>query len=127
MISTDFYCFTTAVLLLAASASAFHYPIWQGDGGHGLWHSDDHDYYAPAHYNFQYSVHDPHTGDSKNQQETRIGDLVKGYYSLKESDGTTRHVHYTADKHSGFNAVVTKTGHAIHPSPIHHHSYPHLY
>lgn len=34
---------------------------------------------------------------------------------LKEADGTTRVVEYTADDHNGFNAVVKKIGHAHHP------------
>lgn len=38
-----------------------------------------------------------------------------GSYALKEADGTTRVVDYTADKHSGFNAVVKQVGHAVHP------------
>lgn len=29
-------------------------------------------------YTFDYSVNDPHTGDHKNQWETRDGDVVKG-------------------------------------------------
>lgn len=33
-----------------------------------------------------------------------------------EPDGTVRTVHYTADDHSGFNAVVTRSGHAAHPA-----------
>lgn len=41
--------------------------------------------------------------------------MVKGEYSLVEPDGTTRKVTYTADDHNGFNAVVHKSGHAIHP------------
>lgn len=63
---------------------------------------------APAHYDFGYSVNDPHTGDSKTQQESRRGDVVQGSYSLIESDGTKRIVEYTADPHNGFNAVVHK-------------------
>lgn len=47
-------------------------------------------------------------GDSKNQQETRNGDVVQGSYSLVEPDGTRRIVEYTADPHNGFNAVVHK-------------------
>lgn len=35
-----------------------------------------------------------------------------GSYTLKEADGTTRHVEYIADKHKGFNAVVHTLGHA---------------
>lgn len=37
-----------------------------------------------------------------------------GGYKLQEADGTTRLVHYTADKHNGFNAIVKKIGHAHH-------------
>nr|CAD7193566.1 unnamed protein product [Timema douglasi] len=79
--------------------------------------------YAHPQYKFDYAVHDPHTGDVKNQWESRDGDVVKGSYSLVESDGTVRTVDYTADKHNGFNAVVKKSGHAIHPkqSPYHGH------
>ncbi|XP_056629884.1 cuticle protein 7-like [Diorhabda sublineata] len=64
------------------------------------------DYSAPAHYQFNYAIEDPHTGDIKNQQETREGDVVKGSYSLVEADGSKRIVEYTADAHSGFNAAV---------------------
>ena len=42
---------------------------------------------------------------------------------MKEADGTTRVVEYTADDHNGFNAVVKKIGHAHHPEvyakPVH--------
>uniref|UniRef100_A0A0K8T5N4 Cuticle protein 8 n=1 Tax=Lygus hesperus TaxID=30085 RepID=A0A0K8T5N4_LYGHE len=82
------------------------------------------DYYAPPHYAFEYKVHDGHTGDVKSQHETREGDVVKGYYTLKEADGTTREVHYTADKHNGFNAEVKRIGHAHH-APVHHASAHH--
>ncbi|XP_023309914.1 adult-specific cuticular protein ACP-20-like [Anoplophora glabripennis] len=61
-------------------------------------------------YQFNYAVHDPHTGDEKQHQEERDGDEVKGSYSLKEADGSTRVVEYKADKHNGFNAVVHKIG-----------------
>lgn len=61
---------------------------------------------------------DYHTGDVKNQWEERDGDVVKGEYSLVEPDGTIRTVSYTADDHNGFNAVVHKAGHAVHPAPI---------
>lgn len=72
-------------------------------------------------YAFDYAVHDPHTGDQKSQWESRDGDVVKGSYSLVEPDGTVRTVHYTADDHNGFNAIVHKTGHAVHPTyPVYH-------
>ncbi|XP_050669092.1 cuticle protein 7-like [Leptidea sinapis] len=84
-------------------------------------HQQEH--YAPAHYSFEYNVHDPHTGDIKSQHESREGDAVQGYYSLHEADGTVRRVEYTADAHSGFNAVVHREGHATHavPAPAYHH------
>ncbi|XP_077296030.1 larval cuticle protein A2B-like [Arctopsyche grandis] len=66
------------------------------------------DYDANPHYNFAYDVHDPTTGDIKNQQETRTGDVVQGQYSLIEPDGSRRTVHYAADPVNGFNAVVNK-------------------
>ncbi|KAK9739563.1 Insect cuticle protein [Popillia japonica] len=73
------------------------------------------DYYAYPKYEFNYGVSDGHTGDQKSQAEVRDGDVVKGSYSLHEADGTIRTVHYTADDHNGFNAVVSRSGHAVHP------------
>lgn len=70
-------------------------------------------------YAFKYGVQDHHTGDHKSQHEERDGDVVKGEYSLVEPDGTIRNVKYTADHHNGFNAVVTKSGHAVHPQVVH--------
>ncbi|XP_043269440.1 cuticle protein 19-like [Venturia canescens] len=96
-----------------------------GDGGyghedysHGAYGLDSHDSYAYPKYSYEYGVNDPHTGDVKSQHEVRDGDVVKGSYSLNEPDGTIRVVDYTADAHNGFNAVVKKIGHAVHPSPI---------
>lgn len=74
---------------------------------------------APAHYAFEYEVHDPHTHDVKSQHETRKGDEVKGFYKLVEPDGSVREVHYTSDKHNGFNAVVKHHGHHSHPTGHH--------
>uniref|UniRef100_R4G2R9 Putative cuticle protein n=2 Tax=Rhodnius prolixus TaxID=13249 RepID=R4G2R9_RHOPR len=94
-------------------------------GGFGGGHHEHVDYYAVPHYTYEYKVHDPHTGDMKSQHETREGDVVKGYYTLHESDGTIREVHYTADKHNGFNAEVKRIGHAHH-APVygyHHHGH----
>ncbi|XP_015590907.1 larval cuticle protein A2B [Cephus cinctus] len=68
----------------------------------------DADYDPNPQYSYSYDVHDSITGDVKSQQETRNGDVVEGSYSLIESDGTRRVVHYTADPHNGFNAVVQK-------------------
>ncbi|XP_069705147.1 cuticle protein 7-like [Periplaneta americana] len=74
------------------------------------------EHHAPANYEFKYGVKDTHTHDIKEQAEKRVGDKVEGYYSLVEPDGTTRTVKYTADHHNGFNAVVSKSGHAVHPA-----------
>ncbi|NP_001166276.1 cuticular protein RR-2 family member 14 precursor [Nasonia vitripennis] len=68
-------------------------------------------------YRYSYDVHDAITGDSKTQEEQRDGDAVRGSYSLLEADGTRRIVEYTADAHSGFNAVVRKEA-GIHAAPV---------
>ncbi|XP_045446361.1 cuticle protein 8-like [Melitaea cinxia] len=74
-------------------------------------------------YAFNYGVKDTHTGDIKSQQEVRDGDVVKGSYSLVEPDGTTRTVNYSADDHNGFNAIVQRSGHAVHPvAPVAHYA-----
>ncbi|KAF6212024.1 hypothetical protein GE061_012542 [Apolygus lucorum] len=108
------------VVALSMNASAQY-------GGHegGYEGHDDHkDYYAPPHYAYEYKVHDSHTGDVKSAHETREGDVVKGYYTLAEADGTVREVHYTADHKNGFNAEVKKIGHAHHaPAPAPHSNY----
>ncbi|XP_066255164.1 cuticle protein 19-like [Euwallacea similis] len=80
-------------------------------------HGPDKDYYAYPKYKFAYGVDDPHTGDHKSQEEIRDGDVVKGYYTVADPDGTLRVVHYTAD-HNGFNAIVEKHGKSIHPAPV---------
>lgn len=72
---------------------------------------------APASYSYKYGVHDPATGDIKQQSEERTGDVVRGQYSLVEPDGTVRTVDYTADPVNGFNAVVSKSGIPHHPPP----------
>lgn len=68
---------------------------------------------ADPSYAFAYRVQDQITGDSKSQEETRLGDVVKGRYSLIEPDGTRRTVDYTADPANGFNAYVQKS-----PEPV---------
>ncbi|CAH2230494.1 jg18597 [Pararge aegeria aegeria] len=68
-----------------------------------------HEEIAYPKYEYSYSVADGHTGDNKQQQEIRDGDVVKGSYSLHEADGSIRTVEYTADDHNGFNAVVHNT------------------
>ncbi|GBP63185.1 Cuticle protein 19 [Eumeta japonica] len=61
-------------------------------------------YDAHPRYAYEYRVHDPHTGDIKQQHEERDGEVVKGQYSLVEPDGSVRTVDYTADWETGFHA-----------------------
>ncbi|XP_050060570.1 cuticle protein 7-like [Aphis gossypii] len=63
---------------------------------------------APAQYDFSYAVNDPVTGDQKDQQETRNGDDVTGYYRTVDSDGFLRTVKYKADAVNGFTAEVLR-------------------
>ncbi|XP_065158713.1 cuticle protein 19-like [Atheta coriaria] len=94
----------------ASSYASFHNPAYGG-------HYDQHEHYPTHHpkYEFKYGVEDQHTHDQKSQHEERDGDVVKGWYKLEQPDGRTRIVHYTADKHNGFNADVQYSGHAAHP------------
>lgn len=59
-------------------------------------------------YSYGYDVHDGLTGDNKQQQESRDGDVVQGSYSLIEPDGSRRVVQYQADPVNGFNAIVSR-------------------
>lgn len=77
----------------------------------------DAEYDPHPQYQFSYSVSDPLTGDSKSQEETRDGDVVRGFYSLVEPDGSLRTVTYTADAVNGFNAQVNRAVGAA-PAPV---------
>ncbi|KAJ8966385.1 hypothetical protein NQ317_007767 [Molorchus minor] len=68
------------------------------------------DYNDPQSMNSKYGIVDPFTGDKKTQHEVRDGDVVRGQYSLVESDGTVRTVEYVADPQHGFRAIVHKSG-----------------
>ncbi|KAM7363861.1 uncharacterized protein ACRADG_000606 [Cochliomyia hominivorax] len=72
---------------------------------------DEHDPHPQ--YKFAYDVQDAVSGDSKSQVEERDGDVVRGEYSLVDSDGFKRTVQYTADPVNGFNAVVHREPLAI--------------
>jgi len=106
------------------------------DSGHLQYHYNDYAHYSPAAapYHFEYGVKDLHTHDIKSQQEVSDGHgNVKGSYSLVEPDGSTRIVEYTADHHSGFNAVVKKieapqnTYHQSHADVDYYHQQPSNY
>lgn len=82
---------------------------YNGGYSNGYSNNNQDKYYdAPAQYDFAYGVKDLKTGDIKEQQESRQGDVVKGRYSLVDSDGYERIVEYSADGKSGFNAVVQR-------------------
>ncbi|XP_017009363.2 larval cuticle protein A2B [Drosophila takahashii] len=68
----------------------------------------DEEYDPHPQYKFAYDVQDSLSGDSKSQVEERDGDVVRGEYSLIDSDGFKRTVQYTADPINGFNAVVNR-------------------
>ncbi|XP_036324903.1 larval cuticle protein A2B-like [Rhagoletis pomonella] len=68
--------------------------------------SEEYDHHPQ--YKFSYGVDDKLTGDSKTQVEERDGDVVRGEYSLIDSDGYKRTVQYTSDPVNGFNAVVNR-------------------
>jgi hypothetical protein len=69
--------------------------------------TDYHHHEQPANYQFNYEVHDTHTGDIKRQHEEAKDGSIHGEYSLVEPDGIHRRVvSYTADDHHGFNAQV---------------------
>ncbi|KAE8747004.1 Cuticle Protein CPR RR-2 9 [Frankliniella occidentalis] len=102
-------------LFFALVAVALAHPVYE----------EEHDLYAHPKYSYKYGVHDSHTGDVKSASEHRDGDVVKGEYSLVQPDGVTRTVHYTADAHNGFNAVVTNSGHAVHQEVSHGHALGH--
>lgn len=65
-------------------------------------------------YRYSYAVSDPNTGDSKSAEETLENGIVRGSYSLSESDGSIRLVTYRADNINGFQATVEKIGSAHH-------------
>lgn len=94
---------------LQSSQGGYSQGGYEGEGQY----DNHHEEYAHPKYEFSYAVEDKHTGDIKSQHETRDGDKVVGEYSFHEADGTIRTVKYTADKHSGFNAVVTRSGKPI--------------
>ncbi|XP_057339616.1 adult-specific cuticular protein ACP-20-like isoform X1 [Microplitis mediator] len=128
MYALKFLVLIVAILMIKTKASPVEYENYDYDSynqepensyeesypdhGYSGYEYDSHDNYA-----FNYGVNDPYTGDVKSQEEVRVGDVVKGSYSINEPDGTIRVVEYTADDHNGFNAVVKKIGHSVHPIP----------
>ncbi|CAH1403337.1 unnamed protein product [Nezara viridula] len=105
-------------VLLAVAISAVHcqYGGYHQQQAHE-YKEGGHDEYAEPHYKFEYSVHDPHTGDIKSQKEERYGDKTQGVYSLVEPDGSQREVQYSVEGKSGFLAQVHKEPGKYKPAP----------
>lgn len=72
-----------------------------------------HEVHIKAHpeYHYGFKIDDDKHHVYTDKKEDRDGHKVTGSYSLLQPDGKIRNVHYTADKHSGFHAEVTYTGH----------------
>ncbi|KAG5870473.1 hypothetical protein JTB14_030327 [Gonioctena quinquepunctata] len=113
------WIYQRGLCMIFLSSCAFCSPV-----GHHTY-APEHDEYQATDYSFSYGVKDQHTGDFKEQWEKKDGDKVTGHYSLLEADGSVRTVDYTADKESGFNAVVKHSGHSYHPQKSTKHSVSH--
>ncbi|RZF35804.1 hypothetical protein LSTR_LSTR009220 [Laodelphax striatellus] len=57
-------------------------------------------------YDYRYSIDDSVSGVISNRWEERLGEYVKGSYSLLEPNGKIRTVDYEVDGKKGFQAVV---------------------
>ncbi|XP_067646832.1 cuticle protein 19.8 [Eurosta solidaginis] len=59
-------------------------------------------------YQFGFDVKDDEFTNYQNRKEVRDGDVIKGSYSVVDSDGFIRTVKYTADPKEGFKAEVIR-------------------
>lgn len=59
-------------------------------------------------YQFGFDVNDDQFTNYQNRKEERQGDVIKGSYSVVDSDGFIRTVTYTADPKEGFKAQVER-------------------
>lgn len=59
-------------------------------------------------YEFGFDVNDDEFTNYQNRKEERQGGVIKGSYSVVDSDGFIRTVTYTADPKEGFKAEVWK-------------------
>lgn len=106
-----------------------HQPQVHYQPQHQHQHIQEEEHLAPAHYQYQYNVHDDHTGDVHGQQESREGDKTEGQYYLIDADGHKRTVTYHVHGKSGFIAQVhrepVKDYQAPHHEQQHHHQQQH--
>lgn len=61
-----------------------------------------------ASYQFGFDVKDDEFTNYQNRQESRDNGVIKGSYSVVDSDGFIRTVKYTADPKEGFKAEVVR-------------------
>ncbi|KAM3962897.1 cuticular protein 66D [Aphomia sociella] len=66
------------------------------------------DYDPNPSYQFGFDVNDDQYTNYQNRKEQRDGDVIKGSYSVVDSDGFVRTVTYTADPKEGFRAEVSR-------------------
>lgn len=59
-------------------------------------------------YQFGFDVKDDEFTNYQNRKEQREGNVIKGSYSVVDSDGFIRTVTYTADPKEGFKAEVSR-------------------
>lgn len=60
-------------------------------------------------YQFGFDVKDDEYTNYQQRKEVRDGNVIKGSYSVVDSDGFIRTVTYTADPKEGFKADVSRT------------------
>ncbi|XP_055630320.1 probable basic-leucine zipper transcription factor I [Toxorhynchites rutilus septentrionalis] len=75
-------------------------------GGQKLENEEDYDP-SPS-YQFGFDVKDDEFTNYQNRKEQRDGNVIKGSYSVVDSDGFIRTVTYTADPKEGFKAEVSR-------------------
>ncbi|XP_066954038.1 cuticle protein 7-like [Macrobrachium rosenbergii] len=81
-------------------------------------HEDYHD--SPAHYDFEYVVHDEYSGNHFGHEEVRDGYKTSGQYFVHLPDGRVQTVTYYADE-TGYHPTVTYEGEAVHDVHAHAH------
>ncbi|EAT45622.1 AAEL003112-PA [Aedes aegypti] len=69
---------------------------------------DEEDYDPNPSYQFGFDVKDDEFTNYQNRKEQRDGNVIKGSYSVVDSDGFIRTVTYTADPKEGFKAEVSR-------------------
>jgi hypothetical protein len=69
---------------------------------------EDEEYAEPQSYQFGFDVKDDEFTNYQNRKEVKDGNVIKGSYSVVDSDGFIRTVTYTADPKEGFKAEVVR-------------------